>query len=272
MKTHTKENQCCEFALGDKVIITNTRTPKVKENTEAIVIEIKKLVRAFGFDDNDRYELKLENKDGIVGWYYPSDIKKKENQSPKIFECNEVKPLTTSEDNTPKTQKIQSLKDKKVILDICCGGRCFWFDKHNPAALYCDIREDLAGFSPERPNFEVRPDRIMDFRKLELPDKSFKLIVFDPPHLLAKKCGNGIMKRKYGALGETWKEDLKQGWLECWRVLEDYGVLVFKWNEISVSIKEVLLLFPISPLFGHPTAKHGKTKWFVFMKIPEDKI
>lgn len=30
----------------------------------------------------------------------------------------------------------------KKILDVTCGSRSIWFDKHHPAALYCDIREE----------------------------------------------------------------------------------------------------------------------------------
>ena len=30
----------------------------------------------------------------------------------------------------------------KEILDVCCGGRMFWFDKHNPDVLFSDIREE----------------------------------------------------------------------------------------------------------------------------------
>jgi hypothetical protein len=29
----------------------------------------------------------------------------------------------------------------KPILDVCCGGKMFWFDKNNPNVEFCDIRE-----------------------------------------------------------------------------------------------------------------------------------
>jgi hypothetical protein len=103
---------------------------------------------------------------------------------------------------------------------------------------------------------------------MDFPDNSFKLVVFDPPHLLQGR-GSSWLVKKYGFLSkETWREDLTMGFKECWRVLEDYGVLIFKWNEESVPIKEILKLVPAQPLFGHPTAKHGKTLWFTFMKFP----
>jgi hypothetical protein len=157
---------------------------------------------------------------------------------------------------------------KKFILDACCGGRSFWFNKHHPNAIYQDIRRAPKGLIKERPNFNVDPDIIGDFRKMGFPNKSFKLIVWDPPHL-TQGGQTGWQVKKYGLLDKkTWKSDLTQGFKECWRVLDDYGILIFKWNEVSISVRDVLNCFPELPLFGHPTAKAGKTKWFCFMKIP----
>ncbi len=160
------------------------------------------------------------------------------------------------------------MKDK-FILDACCGGRMFWFNKKHPNTLYIDQRREEKGICKERPNFEVQPDKVMDFRALEFPDKSFRMIVFDPPHLVS--AGNkSIIGRKFGILNkETWAKDLKKGFDECWRVLQDYGVLIFKWNECSIKTKEVLSCFEKEPLFGHPSGSKSKTKWFCFMKIPE---
>ncbi len=31
---------------------------------------------------------------------------------------------------------------EKKILDVTCGSRTIWFDKHHPAALYCDNRQE----------------------------------------------------------------------------------------------------------------------------------
>lgn len=159
----------------------------------------------------------------------------------------------------------------KFILDACCGGRCFWFNKNDPNTIYQDIRKEVKGFIPERPNFEVNPDVLGDFRSMKhFKDKSFKLVVFDPPHMKGKKAGKGWMAKKYGSLDRhNWKEDLKKGFDECWRVLDDFGVLIFKWAETSIKTKEVLKCFKQKPLFGHPTARSGATKWLCFMKIPK---
>lgn len=162
------------------------------------------------------------------------------------------------------------MKDK-FILDACCGWRGFWFNKHHPNCVYIDNRIEEKGFVISRDNREVKPDILMDFRDLKFEDKSFKLIVFDPPHLEGKGFENSIMGKSYGVLNpDTWRDDLAKGFSECWRVLEDYGILIFKWNDQEIKFKEVLSLFPVDPLFGHKTTnrKVNRTKWFCFMKLP----
>jgi len=156
----------------------------------------------------------------------------------------------------------------KFILDACCGGRMSWFNKRHPNCLYVDERVALKGHRKQRPNHSVEPDMIMDFRKLELKDNSFKLVVFDPPHL--KTLGNTSDFRKmYGGLNpETWRDDIKQGFDECWRVLDNYGVLIFKWNEQEIKKREILDVIEKEPLFGHPRGNRLNTIWFCFMKIP----
>jgi 23S rRNA G2069 N7-methylase RlmK/C1962 C5-methylase RlmI len=109
---------------------------------------------------------------------------------------------------------------------------------------------------------------VMDFRKLDLPDESFKLVVMDPPHIIHKEDSKMNMVITYGALNkETWKEDIKQGFDEAWRVLENYGILIFKWNETSIKKKEVLEIINKEPLFGHPNGSSVPTHWLCFMKI-----
>ena len=110
---------------------------------------------------------------------------------------------------------------------------------------------------------EVKPDIIADFRNMPFGDKSFRLVVYDPPHLINAGESSWLAK-KYGKLNtDTWRQDLKQGFKECMRVLEDNGVLIFKWNEEQVKLKEVLNAIEYKPLFGN---KKSKTHWLVFMK------
>lgn len=111
---------------------------------------------------------------------------------------------------------------------------------------------------------------VADFRNLsQFVDGQFVHIVWDPPHLINLRK-TSIMRKKYGTLqAETWQYDLKQGFRELWRVLAVNGTLVFKWNEGSIPVRKVLALFPERPLYGHPTAKHGKTKWMIFVKLSD---
>lgn len=34
------------------------------------------------------------------------------------------------------------------ILDVTCGSRTIWFDKHHPDAIYCDRRRALTSILP----------------------------------------------------------------------------------------------------------------------------
>lgn len=158
----------------------------------------------------------------------------------------------------------------KAILDACCGGRMFWFDKQNPNALFVDQREVdplSVGKGRNARMFECKPDKVMDFRNLDLPDESFALVVFDPPHFL-RAGDKSYMAQKYGKLNPlTWRDDLRKGFAECFRVLKPNGVLIFKWNEYQIPLKEVLKLTPVDPLFGHPSGKTQKTHWICFMKL-----
>lgn len=160
--------------------------------------------------------------------------------------------------------------NEKYILDACCGGKMFWFNKNHPNTIYIDKRIAEKGHIPyvQAKNHAVLPDKIMDFKQLRFMDKSFKLVVFDPPHIVQSK-NNGYQQAKYGYLEPaTWKQDIEKGFRECWRVLEDYGILIFKWNEVSKPVKEILSIIEKEPLFGHKAGKTQKTHWLCFMKLP----
>tara|TARA_R110002124_G_scaffold173151_1_gene340730 strand:+ start:2254 stop:2739 length:486 start_codon:yes stop_codon:yes gene_type:complete len=157
---------------------------------------------------------------------------------------------------------------KPLVLDACCGGRMFWYDKENPDALFMDCREIPKGFFPNgwNPNWSVDPDVIADFRNMPFPEKRFKMVVYDPPHL-HRGSEKSVMNKKYGLLNkETWELDLVAGFKECWRVLDDYGVLIFKWNEANIKTSYLIKLLPHKPLFGNFTGKSGNTIWMSFIK------
>lgn len=75
------------------------------------------------------------------------------------------------------------MKENATILDVCCGGKMFYFDKNDPRVLFQDVREESMTLCDGR-TFEVKPDIIGDFRSMAFADCSFSLVVFDPPHLI----------------------------------------------------------------------------------------
>jgi hypothetical protein len=167
---------------------------------------------------------------------------------------------------------------EKIILDATAGFRKMHYNPNNPRVLYIDERE------------EVKPDIVADFRDLkQFPNKRFKMVVFDPPHLIDKwqpdNSKNNPFVAKYGLLkAETWASDIRRGILECYRVLDDYGTLLFKWSSHDKTLDEVFSALPFEPILAEETKSNGwskhpnnknsrfganKTLWFVFLKIPE---
>ena len=67
----------------------------------------------------------------------------------------------------------------KPILDVCCGGRMFYFDKKNESVNFCDIRKESHTLCDGR-SFEVSPDTVADFRNLLFNDESFYLSSIRP--------------------------------------------------------------------------------------------
>lgn len=149
----------------------------------------------------------------------------------------------------------------KRILDACCGSRMFWFDKNNEDVCFADNREVNTTLCDGR-KLVIRPDKQIDFRNMPFEDGLFKLVVFDPPHLI-HAGEKSWLRQKYGILPEDWKPYIKQGFIECMRVLEKDGVLIFKWNEEQIKTSEILANIDYKPLFGD---KRSKTRWIVFMK------
>jgi len=154
----------------------------------------------------------------------------------------------------------------RPIIDVCCGSKMFWFRKDHPQAVYMDIRE-LEDTLCDGRKLVIKPDIVGDFKNIPFPDNSFKLAVFDPPHLI-KAGENSWLAKKYGKLPEDWQSEIKQGFDECMRVLEPHGVLIFKWNEDQIRTKEVLSAIGQMPLLGD---RRSKTHWMVFMKFPKEK-
>jgi len=156
---------------------------------------------------------------------------------------------------------------EKFILDATAGFRMMWSNKKHPNTVYLDER------------YECEPDIVGDFRELkQFTDETFRLIVFDPPHIIRGTQYNSTgMLNDFGCLQpETWQVDLQKAFKELWRVLKPFGVLIFKWSTQQISTAKLKKFFPAEPLFYQVTSNKRREKshsdyqtlWFCFMKLP----
>ena len=161
------------------------------------------------------------------------------------------------------------MNNKKRIIDVACGSKMFWFDKHNEDVEFCDIRKvPYHEYYPHR-YIEISPDTVCDFTDLPFENESYYLVVFDPPHL-TRAGDTSWTALKYGCLKGDWRKMLREGFQECFRVLKRNGVLIFKWSEVQIPLREILSLAPYRPLFGNRSGKNHNTHWLCFMKPVEE--
>ena len=155
----------------------------------------------------------------------------------------------------------------KKIIDVCCGPKGMWFDKDDKRVLFLDCRRETHenNYPSGYKTIVISPDEIGNFTDIKQPDNSFYLVVFDPPHIV-RSSPPGEIRKRYGDLRGDWKSMLSIGFAECFRVLKPNGILIFKWNETEIPIKEILSLTKAKPLFGHVTRRNLKTHWVTFIK------
>lgn len=169
------------------------------------------------------------------------------------------RPAATLPENVPT--------EEKQILDACCGGRMFWFDKENPLVLFCDKRELNETLCDGR-KLEIMPDMLVDFTNMPFENEAFWHVVFDPPHLLDAGETSWLVKR-YGKLPKNWERMIQDGFNECWRVLKTNGTLIFKWSEDSVTVGDVIKAIGKEPLYGQRSRRGNNTHWLCFVKTPQ---
>lgn len=146
----------------------------------------------------------------------------------------------------------------------------FWFDRSDERCLFLDKRSERheltdASSAGGKRTLVIEPDMVADFTALPFPDGRFSLVVFDPPHLV-RNGKSGWLAKKYGKLEGDWREDLRKGFAECFRVLSPAGTLIFKWNETDIPVSQILALTDASPLFGNRCGKRSLSHWIVFQK------
>jgi SAM-dependent methyltransferase len=175
-----------------------------------------------------------------------------------------------SKPNDVTDGSIASNCSASLVADVCCGSRMFWFDREDSRAVFVDKRRESHQLKDKSSKggfreLVVDPDIQADFTDLPFPSDSFALVVFDPPHLI-RNGKNGWLAKKYGKLEGDWREELRQGFAECFRVLRPEGTLIFKWNEFEVPVSQILALTERKPLFGNRCGKAAKSHWIVFVK------
>lgn len=146
----------------------------------------------------------------------------------------------------------------------------FWFDRKDSRAVFVDKRRESHMLTDSSSKGGARslvidPDIQADFTALPFPDESFSLVIFDPPHLVRAGKKSWLAK-KYGKLGADWRDELRLGFVECFRVLKPHGTLIFKWNENDIPVSQILSLADAKPLFGNRCGRAAKSHWIVYLK------
>ena len=109
-----------------------------------------------------------------------------------------------------------------------------WHNRRDPRAVFGDKRSEIVTVTDRSHGnatgvrvLRIEPDVLLDFRALPYSDNTFAHVVFDPPHLV-RAGPKSWLAAKYGKLSSDWRDDLRQGFNECLRVLRPEGTLVFK--------------------------------------------
>lgn len=158
------------------------------------------------------------------------------------------------------------MESNKIVLDACCSVKGMWYDKKDERALFMDKRREthIDTYPCGTKTNIIDPDIIADFTNMPFDDNSFHHVVFDPPHIVRKS--DSQITKKYGKLEGDWKDMLRHGFKECFRVLKPNGTLIFKWSEVQFPLKDILKLTEHKPLYGHKSGKKMNTHWVCFIK------
>jgi len=160
------------------------------------------------------------------------------------------------------------------ILDATCGSKTIWYQKNHPYVIFLDKENKKIDTKTENVTFRCRvrrninPDIMARWENLPFKDKCFDMVVFDPPFKIENRNTKELaIEKYYGRLfKDTWKQIIKNGVKELFRVLKPNGIFILKWCETDKKVDEVLKLFPYKPLFGTRTGQSNKNHWIVFLK------
>ena len=140
-----------------------------------------------------------------------------------------------------------------MILDATAGNRAMWQKKQAEPIIYIDIEKRL----------QRKPTIFADNTNTPFLSKSFSTIFYDPPHSWRSYTSRhsypskALLRSKYPSKKSTpqyygWdKYDSRQAIIkhihlaqvEFQRILKDDGLLWFKWSEVELTLRRVLVLF-----------------------------
>lgn len=152
--------------------------------------------------------------------------------------------------------------NSQYVLDACCGSRMFYYEKQSPHVLFMDKRDGDFPLTNGKV-VHVHPDVVASFEDMPFEDETFRMVIFDPPHVYSHGKGSD-MEKEYGCLTRGWQDGIGKGFRECFRVLKPHGVMLFKWCETRIKLSVVLGLAPYRPLLG--TRTKVPTAFIVFLK------
>ena len=78
--------------------------------------------------------------------------------------------------NFAKINHMKTIEINKPILDACCAGRMFYFNKKDPRVLFQDIRDTGINLVDGRV-YSIHPDIKGDFTNMQFPDESFSMVI-----------------------------------------------------------------------------------------------
>lgn len=72
-----------------------------------------------------------------------------------------------------------------------------WKNKEDDRVVFVDKRREIISFLNREKEriLEINPDIQADFTNLPFADKTFKLVVFDPPHLIKAGDNSWLVKK-----------------------------------------------------------------------------
>lgn len=76
------------------------------------------------------------------------------------------------------------------ILDACCGGKMFWYEKDLDFVTFQDVRVGIKEYSGGR-KIRIEPNHIGNVTDMDFGDETFDLVIFDPPHMIAREKHHG---------------------------------------------------------------------------------